>query len=337
MTYATLREKAKKGRLDPAYFLHGDNQFLIDELVETITSAIIAPGFLSIDRSVLYGDEISSEAMLNAVETPPMASSKRVVVLNGVHRLSEKMRRVVFAYLEDPAPTTVFITTAPKAERKKKSFYKQLALRTTEIRLNNLKEKETVDWIRGRVAMLGRSIDSKGARMLYNSIGNDQSYLANEIDKLILCTGEKREITENDVAAVAGKSRANSIFDLTDAVGSLDCYRSVSLVNNLIAWGHRPTAVVAFILRHMLILLGLKSLQRRGASRQEMCRRFNLLPYFLGGYLRQSAMFTETELRERIRLIQVSEGRLKSLGSTKAHELESLMFRMCRGGIDKDA
>ncbi|MFQ5906869.1 MAG: hypothetical protein ACE5JA_09915, partial [bacterium] len=97
-----------------------------------------------------------------------------------------------------------------------------------------------------------------------------------------------------------------------------------------------PTAILAFILRHMLILLGLKSLRKRNATHKEMCARFNLLPYYLGGYLKQSATFTEAELRERIELIQICEAKLKSSGSMKAYELESLMFRICRGGIDKD-
>lgn len=327
MTYTELRGRIKKRRFDPAYFFYGDNQFLIDELVQTITSAIVAPEFVSFDRSILYGDEIRPEVILNAVETPPMASAKRVVVLSLVHKLSEKMKKILLDYLEHPAPTTLLIVTAPKVN-KKRAFYKRLMLRTTPVVFTNLNEKETVVWIRERVSSLGWSINSEGARMLHNSIGNDQSYLANEIDKLTISAEEKRTITAGDVAAVAGKSRVNSIFDLPDAIGRMDCYKSIALVNNLLAWGQRPSHILALILRHMLILLSLKCLKKRNASQAEMCRRHNLSPYYLGGYLRQSAMFTETALRKRIRLLQVTEARLKS-SSGKALELESLVYRMC--------
>lgn len=334
VTYTVLRGRIEKRRFDPAYFFYGDNQFLIDELVQTITSAIVTPEFVSFDRSILHGDEITPEGILNAVETPPMASAKRVVVLSGVHKLSEKMRGILLDYLEHPAPTTLLIVTAPKVKTNK-GFYRKLTLRTTPVRLSNLNERDAVVWIRERVSSLGWSIDSEGARMLYNSIGSDQSYLANEIDKLTICAGEKTKITAGDVAAVAGKSRANSIFDLTDAIGRLDCHQSIALVNNLLAWGQRPSHILALILRHMLILLSLKCLKKRNASQAEMCRRFNLMPYYLGGYLRQSAMFTETVLRKRIRLIQLTEARLKSSHSAKTFELESLIYEMCMEDINQ--
>ena len=66
MTYATLKSKIGKGKFDPAYFFHGDNQFLIDELVEAISGAVVAPGSTSFDRNVLYGDEVDAAGLMNA-------------------------------------------------------------------------------------------------------------------------------------------------------------------------------------------------------------------------------------------------------------------------------
>ena len=329
MTYAALRERIRKQKFDPAYFLHGDNQFLVDELVSAIASAVVAPGLESFDRSVLYGDEVDAATLLNALETPPMGSHQRVIILHSVNKLSEKVRKALLEYLERPAASSILVATAPKVDMKRQ-FYARLGKRTTQVVLSNLRERETVDWIRDRVKSYGRTLDGKGALTLQNSVGTDQSYLANEIEKLVMCVGERRKITSEDVAAVAGESRANSIFELSDAIGRLDCYKSVKLVNNLLAWGQRPTGILAFMLRHMFILLGIKSLQKRNATNQEMCRRLNLMPYFLGGYIRQAARFSEAGLRERIELIQRSEGRLKSSGPDKGLELESLVYRLCR-------
>jgi DNA polymerase-3 subunit delta len=329
MTYAALRERIRKQKLDPAYFLHGENQFLVDELVQAIASAVVAPGLESFDRSVFYGDEVDAAVMLNALETPPMGSRHRVVILHSVNKLSESGRRALLKYLEHPAVTSVLVATAPKVDMKRQ-FYKQLGTRMARVPLNNLRERETVEWIRERVRSYGRTIDSKGAAMLQSSVGDDQSYLANEIEKLVMCVGERRSITCEDVEAVAGESRANSIFELSDAIGRLDSYRSITLVNNLLAWGQRPTAILAFILRQMFILLGIKSLQKKEATNKEICRRLNLVPYYLGGYLRQAARFTEAGLRERIELIQRSELRLKSSGARRNLELESLVYRLCR-------
>jgi DNA polymerase-3 subunit delta len=298
-------------------------------LVDAIASSVVAPGLESFDRSVLHGDEADAATLLNALETPPMGSRQRVVVLHGVNKLSEKVRRALLKYLERPAASSVLIVTCPKIDMKRQ-FYAQLGKRTTRVQLSNLRERETVDWIRERVKSYGRTIDNKGAVMLQNSVGNDQSYLANEIEKLVMCVGERRKITSEDVEAVAGESRANSIFELSDAIGRLDCYKGIALVNNLLAWGQKPTGILAFILRHMFILLGVKSLQKRDATNKEICRRLNLLPYFLGGYVRQAARFSEAGLRERIELIQRSEGRLKSSGPDKGLELESLIYRLCR-------
>jgi DNA polymerase-3 subunit delta len=329
MTYAALRERIRRQKLDPAYFFHGENQFLAYELVDAISSAVVAPGLGSFDKSVLYGDEVDAAGMLNALETPPMGSRQRLVILHSVNKLSDKGRKALLHYLEHPAPTSVLVMTAPKVDMKRQ-FYRQLGSRATRVPLANLRERETVEWIKERVKSHGRTIESKGAAMLQNSVGNDQSYLANEIEKLVMCVGERRTITREDVEAVAGESRANSIFELSDAIGRLDSYRSIVLVNNLLAWGQKPTGILAFMLRQMFILLGIKSLQKRRATNQEICRRFNLVPYYLGGYLRQAERFTESGLRERIKLIQSSEGRLKSSGSNRSLELESLVYRLCR-------
>jgi DNA polymerase-3 subunit delta len=329
MTYAALRERIRKQKFEPAYFLHGENQFLVDELVQAVSSAIVAQGLESFDRSVFYADEVDAAVMLNALETPPMGSRRRVVILHNVNKLSENGRRALLQYLERPAASSVLVITGPKIDMKRQ-FYKQLGARTTRVPLSKLRERDIVEWIRERVKSYGRTIDSKGAAMLHNSVGDDQSYLANEIDKLVMCVGERRRITCEDVEAVAGESRANSIFELSDAIGRLDCYRSITLVNNLLAWGQRPTGILAFMLRQMFILLGIKSLQKKEATNQEICRRLNLVPYYLGGYLRQAARFTEAGLRERIELIQLSELRLKSSGAKRNLELESLVYRLCR-------
>lgn len=335
MTYAALRERVRKQKLDPAYFFHGDNQFLVDELVDAIATATVASGLEPFDRSVLYGDEVDAATVLNALETPPMGSRQRVVILRGVNKLSEKVRKALLQYLDRPAPTAVLVTTAPKVDIRKQ-FYRQLGKKATRVQMSNLRQRETIDWIKERVRSLGGRIESQAAATLHNSVGDDQSYLANEIDKLVICVGKGRRITPEDVEAVAGKSRANSIFELTDAIGRLDSYRSVALVNNLLAWGQKPTGILAFMLRHMFILLGIKSLQRRDATNQDICRRLNLVPYYLGSYVRQAARFTEPGLRKRIRLIQFSESRLKSSGSSKNLELESLVYRLCRKDAGED-
>jgi DNA polymerase-3 subunit delta len=329
MTYAEVKAAIKKQKFEPAYLLYGDNQYRIDELARAITSAAVAPGFLSFDRNVLYSDELSPESLVSALETPPMASPRRVVILNGVEKLPERLGKTLLEYLARPGERTVLVATSSE-QLKKKAFLKNLAAKAAPVQLNNLNESNSVEWIRERVASLGWSIDEDGARVLYNSVGSDQSYLASEIDKLTICAGDNKKITAEDVALVAGKSRQNTIFDLTDAIGELEPYRSVALVNNLLAWRENtPSKILYMISRQMYMLLELKSLRRRRVPDTEIRQRQNFR-FFLEKLEKQASRFTQPQLRRILRLLQAAESRIKSSGSGDVVELESLIYRICR-------
>ena len=60
-------------------------------------------------------------------------------------------------------------------------------------------------------------------------VGTDLNLIANELDKLILYTGDEATITEDDVFAVTStppdQLEHGGIFDLTDAVSARDVDR----------------------------------------------------------------------------------------------------------------
>ncbi len=86
----------------------------------------------------------------------------------------------------------------------------------------------------------------------------------NELQKLISFTGDRSVIEEKDVEAVVGKTREDSIFDLTTALAEKNATAALSSLKALLDQGTHHLMILTMISREIRLLLQASILVRSG-------------------------------------------------------------------------
>src|SRR5207237_441364 len=160
--------------------------------------------------------ELDAEAFHALVNTPPMLATRRAVVVRGLEQLKKtaKLRQELLRYLESPNPTTLLVLVqaageAPDAE---------LVRRTTAVVVEPLPPARVERWMAHRAGQLALTLAPEAGALLLDAVGSDLAALARELEKLAaLGGGGSRPATREDVAALVGVRRGETLQDLVDA------------------------------------------------------------------------------------------------------------------------
>jgi DNA polymerase-3 subunit delta len=337
--YTTLRRAIERGKIDPVYILTGETQYLKDEIVHLLESSVLTPGFEMMDREVLHGDEIDGGEIARRAQTPPMASSHRLVLVRSAHRLKSDSSKTLENYLEHPSTGTVLVLVVGASQRARgrgkaePSWLRSKAAARWTHEFGGMNEEGVVGWLSSRLGAEGAKADSQALSLFIEVVGTDLQLLATESDKLLTYLGDRKEVSEEDIRLVLGASRVDSIFDLRNAVGTRDVTKALeSLDNLLLQWGTQPSQIIWMLSSYVLNLYMIRTLESKGFTLGEIAQKLKINLYYLRvNDQPQSKKRNSEEYRRCFALLCNAEKRLKSGGVTDSRILlETLVYDLCK-------
>ena len=81
-------EKLNSGNLKPIYYLYGEEDFYLDQLLERF-SKIIPPEQKDFNFDLLYGQEVTPAQALSIARSFPMMAERRVLIIRNFLQLSK--------------------------------------------------------------------------------------------------------------------------------------------------------------------------------------------------------------------------------------------------------
>src|SRR6266571_4879536 len=214
LTFDALLRSLKQGAPDPVYYLHGEEDVLKDEAVRALLERAVDPAARDFNVDQRAAADLDPEAFNALVNTPPILTATRAVVLRGMDQLRKtaKVRQELLRYLDAPNPTTVLVLVHGTAEAPDA----ELVRRATAVEVAALSPERVERWMTHRAKQLGLTLAPEARELLLASVGNDLSGLARELEKLApLCVG--RPATRDEVAALVGVRRGETLQDFVDA------------------------------------------------------------------------------------------------------------------------
>src|SRR5256714_3919557 len=199
---------------DPVYYLHGEEDVRRDEAVRALLGRGVDPAARDFNVDHRTAADLDPEAFNALVNTPPMLTATRAVVLRGMEQLRKtaKVRQELLHYLDSPNPTTVLVLVHGTAEPPDA----ELVRRATAVEVAALPPERVERWMTHRAKQLGLTLSPEARELLLASVGNDLSGLARELEKLApLCPG--RPVSRDEVAALVGVRRGETLQDFIDA------------------------------------------------------------------------------------------------------------------------
>jgi DNA polymerase-3 subunit delta len=248
------------GRLRPAYLLAGTEPLLRDDAKAALLRSVLSPSEEDFNFERLNGNQASAAELEEALETLPVMSSRRLVILNepeGADARSQALLEALSARLpelEDP-PTTVLVVTAAKADKRLRWVK---AFKKPAVRVECEAPKDGRDIVSFIVAEAKRQqveIAPPAAQLLAEQVGSQLLLLRREIEKIALLAGPGERIEREHVAESTQAVAEQPVWDLTDAIGEGRGRDALETLDRLLGQGAPAPVVLAALAGHFRKLL----------------------------------------------------------------------------------
>ncbi|MGG9971669.1 DNA polymerase III subunit delta [Ferruginibacter sp. SUN002] len=219
----------KKKVYKPVYWLEGEEDFYIDEVINFAEHSILPESEAGFNLSVFYGKDAVWSDVVNACMRYPMFAEKQVVLL----KEAQQMRDIdkLEGYVENPLHSTIFVVGyKEKTLDKRTKFYKTIQKNGEIFSTKKIRDYELPPWITEHVKSKGLTMSQKAVMLLAEHIGTDLSRIVNEIEKITVNLGQRTSITEDDIEKFVGVSKEYNAFELQNAVGKKDLAKAIRII-----------------------------------------------------------------------------------------------------------
>lgn len=230
-TPRTLKSAIDAGSFDLVYVLHGDEDFLKEDLLRQLLARAVDPAMRDFNVDVRRGAEIDPAGLRSVLEQLPMMAERRVAVIRDAHLLKKAPLGVLDRYLAKPSPDIIVVLMVPAGEEPEKGW----PARSTAVEFKPLNEDQVLKWIAHHVQhALHGSITPEATSLLATHVGNDLAQLAGELDKLLSYTNGA-EIDASAIEAAVGIRHGETLADLLDCVAARDAAGALAMLPRVMA------------------------------------------------------------------------------------------------------
>ena len=319
--------------------IHGPVELLRAEaLAKIVASCGDDTAMVELNTTSLDGRGLTPAQLENACDTMPFLAEKRLVIVDGLlARLSASPKgktrseepaeesttddlspealkgqtRAFLSYLER-VPDTAILALLEDDVASGQGLRKLQELsrdgRAQIITCEKIKRNDLPNWIRARAQARKVKLDGAALMDLAEFVGDELRQLDQELIKLgDYASG--RTVTREDVRLLVPATRAASVFDMVDALGSGNGPLASRLMTHALDIdGEPPLRMLAMIARHYRQLLQLKAMQAQGIKQQEIARSLGIFEWKMGALAGQANRQSFARLEQAMeRILQADE------------------------------
>jgi DNA polymerase-3 subunit delta len=197
---------------------------------------------------------------IEALQTLPFMGGSKLVWLKNANCLADSpigrsagvqsaLEELCDIISSDLAAGITFLLSATEVD-KRRSFYKSLA-KCAELqvfdRLDSTRsgwEEEATEIVRTRAVKQRLEFDEEALELFVLLTGGDTRQIENELEKIDLFVGSKRQVNAENVRELVPLSRAGVIFELGNALAQRDLERALTLIRRLLDQGETAIGIL---------------------------------------------------------------------------------------------
>ena len=191
-------------------------------------------------HSTLFND------VIDEVKTTPMFGKHKLIIVENADSFLSKNQDKVLSYLKNPCSVNCLILEVLSIDKRTKLAKAMDGKQGILIECDKLYDKpapwetkkpehdsELTRWIVMHARNFEKIINLKSAFCLLEKTGNDLAIINNQIDALSVYTGDRNEITADDIQKLLGVSHREKLYSLLDAIGMKDTISAVKMAENI--------------------------------------------------------------------------------------------------------
>jgi DNA polymerase III subunit delta len=315
VSYDQLITDLQSKKYSPIYFLHGEEEYYIDKLVQYFEDNIISEDAKAFNYTVVYGKDIQSpRQIIDLASQFPMMSDKILVIIKEAQEF--KALKDLVDYVKKPVPHAI-IVMAHKHKKidKRISIAKELEKHVI-FESTKMYDDKLPSWIANLAKQKGLKLDNQIAALLAEYLGNDLSKIENEIDKLVLSIGKDKTITMDVIQDQIGISKEYNVFELQKAITEKDRSKAY-LITKFLGQNAKDNPIQMLTSNlygyFLKVLIASQNLQEGDAVLQKKLGLSSA--YFLKDYKAAAKNYNQDKLKAIIQRLQVTDLQSKGVGT----------------------
>lgn len=241
------------------FLVTGDDAVLSSAAVSELVHRLVGDGERSLMVDDFDGDDVEVRAIVDAAQTPPFLTERRVVIARGIGRFTADDVGPLVALLGDLLPTTelVLVTGGGRLPKSLSDAIKRAGADTIDSAPPS-KARDRAGWFEDQVAAAGLRLDAHALDRLNRWLGEDAGRVAGILDTLASAYGSGHLLRLADVEPFLGEAGGVPPWELTDAIDKGDAAGALRALERMMGGGDRhPLQVMAILHGNYTRLLAL--------------------------------------------------------------------------------
>ena len=206
----------------PIYFFYGDEPYLLGQIPDRFKFSVLDENTFDFNLNIFYAGDADVSAIKDTVETLPVMTMNRLVILKNAQELKESEWLELESLFKKPVESTVFVICADKVDKRKKSI-KLIFESAITSEFKKPYENQIPQWVHFLAQNYELKFSNEATHRLHRLVGNNLSELDHQIQKLKNFVGSKPLIDLKDVNEIVSNSREESVFDFSILAPQLFC------------------------------------------------------------------------------------------------------------------
>lgn len=234
------------------HLLTGDDESILRAKAHDLVHQLVGDGDRSLMVDEFDGDEYELREVVDAAQTMPFLSDRRVVVARAIGRFNADELGPLYAYLENPLDSTELVLVGLGGHNKKKVTD---AVKAAGGHVTNTtppsRAKDRQSWVRVEAEGHGLRLDPAAAARIAEQLGEDAGRLEGLMGVLRSTYGDGVRIGVSDVEPFLGEAGGVPPWDFTDAIDNGKTAHALTLMGRMMHGGGRhPLQIMSTLHRH---------------------------------------------------------------------------------------
>lgn len=296
-----LESSVKKG-LKAAYFIKGDDLYLVD-YAKSVLKSLVTDGADEEFAVEVFEDFSEPDEILAVLDTPSFFSELKLVLVKEASKANDKLIERLGAYLADPNPSSVLAVVV--SDDSFKSLYKA----GEQVVCNHPDAPEASRFVVSEVQKNGFEITPPAVRLLVEYTARDLARANSELWKLYAFS-ENKKITDADVKALVAPDTEFQIYELTNALSRGDNKKVLAVYNALLARGEKGATLLSLLENQYRRVF--HTALNQGKRDEEIAAYFGVKPYSVKVARDVAARYTQQSLKKIVDMLTELEYSFKS-------------------------
>ena len=293
-----LSEEINNGNFSRIYLLHGEEDYLRNSYKKRLSDAV-APKDDTMNRAVFTGKDVSTDSIMELSETLPFLSDRRLILVEDSMLFKNAADDRFTEYVGNIPESTVIVFSESEVDSRKK-LYKAVKKYGRIISCDSPSPDELVTWSGGMFSRSGKKVRRKTVEYLMERVGTDMNLLRNEVEKLISYSGDREEVTEEDVRKICPPNINSSIFAMIDDIAEGRQKKALERYYELILLKEAPMRILFLLSREFNLLLMAKELDKKNVTMGERAGIMKVPPFAVRKYNGAASNFTRQRILSAI-------------------------------------